>query len=354
MLDLIFAILIGVIGGCIANKCKVPAGYMIGSLIAVAMYNICFKEVDIPTYFKFGTQIATGIFLGTKFYKKDLVSLKLVLLPGFFMVFFMIVFSLIISYIISYFFDLEYVTAVFSISPGGLMDMSLLAYEFKANTSQVALLQLVRLISVILFIPFITRKIYARINKEENKSRIKRIKKIENNELIPKNIGKYELILNFFRTILIGLIGGFLGYKFKIPAGAMSLSMVFVAIFNLQTSRAYMPLTLRKFIQTVGGALIGSRVSITDVMGVKDLFLPIVIIIGSFILMDIIIGYVLYKTTKFSLMTSLLSAAPGGMSDIALMAEDLGANANEVTMMQFLRASCIIGIYPIIIKFIFS
>lgn len=70
--------------------------------------------------------------------------------------------------------------------------------------------------------------------------------------------------------------------------------------------------------------------------------------------MDIIIGYILYKTTKFSLMTSLLSAAPGGMSDIALMAEDLGANANEVAMMQFLRASCIIGIYPIIIKFIFS
>lgn len=351
MLDLIFVILIGAIGGYIANKCKVPAGYMIGSLIAVAIYNICFKEVYIPTYFKFGTQIATGIFLGTKFYKKDLLSLKLVLLPGLFMVSFMIVFSLILSYTISYFFNLDYITAVFSISPGGLMDMSLLAYEFKANTSQVALLQLVRLISVILFIPFITRKIYVRINKEKDKCRTK---KIDNNEIELKNIGKCELILNFFKTILIGVIGGFLGYKFKIPAGAMSLSMVFVAIFNIQTSRAYMPLSLRKFIQTVGGALIGSRVSITDVIGVKSLFFPIIIIIGSFILMDIIIGYILYKTTKFSLMTSLLSAAPGGMSDIALMAEDLGANANEVAMMQFLRASCIIGIYPLIIKFIFS
>ena len=46
------------------------------------------------------------------------------------------------------------------------MDISLIAYDFKANTSQVALLQLIRLISVISFVPFFTKKCYERSKKK--------------------------------------------------------------------------------------------------------------------------------------------------------------------------------------------
>lgn len=355
MIDLVIIIFIGFIGGYIANKCKIPAGFMIGSLLMAAIYNICIKDVYIPTYFKFATQIATGTFLGTNFYKKDLRSLKLVLLPGIFMVLFMIAFSLGMSYIISHFFGMDYVTALFAVSPGGIMDMSLLAFEFKANTSQVALLQLIRLISVIIFVPLITKKVYFKFNEQKEKYKEKIYAKKENIEKEDrKNIKKIEGQINFLKTIVIGIVGGYLGYKLKIPAGTMSFSMLLVAIFNVRTSKAYMPLSLRKFIQTIGGTLIGSRVSVSDIMSIKYLIFPIIIIIFGFVLMSVVIGFILYKTTKFSITTALLSAAPGGMSDIALIAQDLGANSNEVAMMQFLRASCIIGIYPLVIKFIFS
>ena len=42
------------------------------------------------------------------------------------------------------------------------------------------------------------------------------------------------------------------------------------------------------------------------------------------------------------------------MSDISLMAEDLGANGPQVASMQFLRAIFIVGVYPIIIKILFT
>jgi len=70
--------------------------------------------------------------------------------------------------------------------------------------------------------------------------------------------------------------------------------------------------------------------------------------------MNVLVGFFLYKTTKFSLSTALLSASPGGMSDISLMAEDLGANGPQVASMQFLRAIFIVGVYPIIIKILFA
>ena len=122
--------------------------------------------------------------------------------------------------------------------------------------------------------------------------------------------------------------------------------MLVVAVFNIKIGKSYMPLALRKIIQSIGGALIGSRVSIEDIMGIKELFFPILIVIIGFCLMNILVGFLLYRATNFSLITALLSAAPGGMSDIAIMAEDLGANGSQVAMMQFIRVCFIISIYP--------
>lgn len=351
MENLILTLIIGLIGGYIADKRKIPAGFMVGSLFAVAIFNIIFDKAVLPTYFRFITQVATGTYLGTKFYKKDMKSLKQVLIPGIFMSILMIAFSLIISYIMSKGFDIDYVTAAFASSPGGLMDMSLLAYEFDANTSQVALLQLIRMISVIIFVPFFSKKCYGKIKKKEvyeSNNKEKKLDKIK--------IEKYNFLVNYdllLITIIIGIFGGSIGYFLKIPAGAMSCSMLAVAIFNVKTEKSYMPLTLRKIIQSVGGALIGSRVSLEDVVGIKELFFPIIIIIIGFCLMNILVGFLLYRVTNFSLMTSLLSAAPGGMSDIAIMAEDLGADASQVAMTQFIRVCFIISIYPIIIRLLF-
>ena len=236
-------------------------------------------------------------------------------------------------------------TSFFATAPGGIMDISLIAYDFKANTSQVALLQLIRLISVISFVPFFTKKCYER-SKNKKVSFEKKIEKEINEE--EKTLNKSEKSFTF--TLVIGIIGGIIGYFSHLPAGTMSFSMASVAFFNVRTQKAYMPLPLRKIIQTFGGALIGARVTLADVVALKTLVLPIILIIVGFCLMNVLVGFFLYKTTKFSLSTALLSASPGGMSDISLMAEDLGANGPQVASMQFLRAIFIVGVYPLIIK----
>ena len=313
---LILTLAIGIVGGYLADKKKIPAAFMIGALFAVAIFNIVTDRAFLPTSFKFITQVATGTFIGSKFRTEDVKMLRKVIIPGMVMVVLMIAFSFILSFIMSHFLGIDYMTSFFATAPGGIMDISLIAYDFKANTSQVALLQLIRLISVISFVPFFT-----------NKS---------------------EKSLTF--TLIIGIIGGIIGYFSHLPAGTMSFAMAFVAFFNVKTQKAYMPLPLRKIIQTFGGALIGARVTLADVVALKTLVLPIILIIVGFCLMNVLVGFFLYKTTKFSLSTALLSASPGGMSDISLMAEDLGANGPQVASMQFLRAIFIVGVYPLIIK----
>ena len=341
IINLILTLIIAILGGYLASKNKVPAAYMLGALFLVALFNICSNKAFLPNYFKFITQIATGTFIGSKFRSEDIKMLKKVIIPGMTMVLLMITFSFILSYLMSTFLGIDNLTSFFATAPGGIMDISLIAYDFKANTSQVALLQLIRLISVISFVPFFTKKCYERSNK----------KNISFKQEIKNEIKEEK---SFLFTIIVGIIGGIIGYFSHLPAGTMSCSMALVAYFNIKTHKAYMPLTLRKIIQSFGGALIGAKVTLSDVIALKDLILPIILIVIGFCLMNVFVGFFLYKTTKFSLSTALLSASPGGMSDISLMAEDLGANGPQVASMQFLRAIFIVGVYPIIIKILFT
>ena len=344
---LILTLAIGILGGYLADKKKVPAAFMIGALFAVAIFNIVTDRAFLPTSFKFITQVATGTFIGSKFRTEDVKMLGKVIIPGMVMVVLMIAFSFILSFIMSHFLGIEYMTSFFATAPGGIMDISLIAYDFKANTSQVALLQLIRLISVISFVPFFTKKCYERSkNKKETFEKEIEIENEKDEE--ERTLNKSEKSFTF--TLVIGTIGGIIGYFSHLPAGTMSFAMAFVAFFNVKTQKAYMPLPLRKIIQTFGGALIGARVTLADVVALKTLVLPIILIIVGFCLMNVLVGFFLYKTTKFSLSTALLSASPGGMSDISLMAEDLGANGPQVASMQFLRAIFIVGVYPLIIK----
>ena len=340
-INLILTLIIAILGGYLASKKKIPAAYMLGALFLVAIFNIFFNKAFLPNYFKFITQVATGTFIGSKFYSEDVKMLKKVIVPGMTMVVLMIAFSFVLSYLMSTFLGIDNLTSFFATAPGGIMDISLIAYDFKANTSQVALLQLIRLISVISFVPFFTKKCYKRNTKE----------KISFEQEIKSEIKEEK---SFLFTVIVGIIGGIVGYFSHLPAGTMSCSMALVAYFNVKTHKAYMPLTLRKIIQSFGGALIGAKVTLSDVIALKDLILPIILIIIGFCLMNVLVGFFLYKTTKFSLSTALLSASPGGMSDISLMAEDLGANGPQVASMQFLRAIFIVGVYPIIIKILFS
>ena len=340
-INLILTLIIAILGGYLASKKKIPAAYMLGALFLVAIFNIFFNKAFLPNYFKFITQVVTGTFIGSKFHSEDVKMLKKVIVPGMTMVVLMIAFSFVLSYLMSTFLGIDNLTSFFATAPGGFMDISLIAYDFKANTSQVALLQLIRLISVISFVPFFTKKCYKRNTKE----------KISFEQEIKSEIKEEK---SFLFTVIVGIIGGIVGYFSHLPAGTMSCSMALVAYFNVKTHKAYMPLTLRKIIQSFGGALIGAKVTLSDVIALKDLILPIILIIIGFCLMNVLVGFFLYKTTKFSLSTALLSASPGGMSDISLMAEDLGANGPQVASMQFLRAIFIVGVYPIIIKILFS
>lgn len=359
-MELIITLIIGMAGGLTALKLKVPAGAMVGSMLFVTLYNIITGEAFFPQDLRVVTQIATGAFIGAGVTKKDVIDLKLMIKPAVLMVTSMIIMDVLLGYIMYKITDIDLVTSLFACAPGGLVDMSLISSDLGADSAKVALLQMVRLMSVLIILPPVIKHISLRYSDKGEKDNYKnaeelledgysRGEKASGNECIKRD--KY---INLAVTIIVASIAGLIGYKLGIPAGAMTISMIAVGALNIFYNRGYMPINIRRVTQIFAGALIGQRMRYGDIIALKSMILPVLILIIGIIAVNFCIGLFISRAAKLELVSSLLASAPGGMSDMALVAKDLGGDAPKVAVLQLARYICIVGFYPIIIKVISS
>ncbi|HYE80711.1 MAG TPA: AbrB family transcriptional regulator [Clostridia bacterium] len=152
---IIYTLIIAGLGGYTGIKLKLPAGALIGSMFSVAFYNMSTGNGYIPIYFKLIAQIIVGGVIGLSFDKATVKSLKALALPAVILAMGLLAYNLLLGYIISGLTGLDLTTALFSCAPGGVTDMTLISEAYGADTPKVALLHLVRLISVISLFPLL-------------------------------------------------------------------------------------------------------------------------------------------------------------------------------------------------------
>jgi membrane AbrB-like protein len=357
-MNLILTLIIGMIGGLIALKFKIPAGAMIGAMLAVALFNIITGDAYLPQNVKIVTQIAAGAYIGSGVRKKDVLDLRFMIKPAILMVSGMIILDLFMGYIMYKITEIDLVTSLFACAPGGLIDMSLISNDLGADSAKVAILQLVRLMSVLIIFPPMMKLISARRDKLKLNSGTDKINADITKDDLQLNVSekniysKQENYLNLLLTMIIALVAGLIGYSLKVPAGALTLSMAAVGALNIYSGRGYMPLNIRKSTQICAGALIGERMTFSDIIALQSVILPAFILLVGIILVNLILGFLISKISRLDIVTSLLASAPGGLSDMALIAKDLGGDGPKVAILQLVRYVCVIAIFPLLIKYI--
>lgn len=357
MINLILTIIVGFIGGITALKLKVPAGAMVGSMILVAAFNIATGRVFMPQDVKVVTQIAAGAFIGAGISRKDVLDLRFIIKPAVLMVISMIVLNLLMGYTMYKTTGVDLVTCLFASAPAGIVDMSLISSDMGADTSKVAILQMVRLLIVFIILPPLMKFVHSRIYKDKDIETAREeavctdSAKAHKEERKSKSFTK-EKATNLALTLGIALIVGFVGYKLKVPAGAMTFAMVAVGALNIFTGRGYMPLNLRRATQVFAGILIGGRMTYGDLIALKSVIVPAIIMLVGIIVLNFLIGFIISRVGGIEIVTALLASAPGGVSDMALIAKELGGDAPKVAIMQLARYVCIIAFFPVIIKYV--
>jgi membrane AbrB-like protein len=147
-------------------------------------------------------------------------------------------------------------------------------------------------------------------------------------------------------TLLVGSIGGIIGYLLKLPAGALLGSMVAVGIYNCLGFQAFMPPQVRLGVQVVVGCMLGLNLNRETFAELKTVIVPAVIIVAVLLVCGLITGFIVYKASKLDVPTAFLSSSAGGMTELSLLAVTLGADGPKVAILHAIRMITVVSVMP--------
>ena len=349
MIYIIITIVVAVIGGLIASRFKMPAPFMIGALIAVAILSVTTDIAYMPSGIKSFTQSITGIFIGMRLRKKDISELKTLVLPAIVLILGFLSFTFLMGNILHYFYAMDYATAFLVVIPGGVVDVSLMAYDLNADPLVVSLIQTFRLSTVLVIFPSIIGLYKNRYPEENSTINVSSEDPIQSISFIDKLIPDKKTF-KFIFTLLVGLSGGYVGYVLKLPAGSLSISMIFIVVMKMNSNRIELPMNFRWGAQALAGSIIGSGVTMTTLIGIKDIILPAITVMFGYIIANFVISYLMKKTGKVDRITAMFSSCPGGASDMALIAADIGGESPKIAVLQIVRQLSVLTLFPIFVK----
>lgn len=344
MLNFLLTLLIGAILGYAFLKLKVPGGMMVGSIVAIAIFNITTNNAYMPYEGRLAAQIIAGAFIGVGIEKGDLVRLKYIFKPALTLLIGMLILNIVSGFLIYFASPLDLVTSLMSAVPGGISDIPIISDEMGAESSTVAIMQFIRLVFGIGIFPSMISKI----------SKSKFYEKEEGHEIFKRTVNKVDGIPYLLLTMGVASIFGIIGKISGIPSATLVFAMFSVIILKLTTGKACMPRWMRRFAQLLAGAYIGSSFEMSDVMELKYLIVPSIVLIIGYFVACFLIGNILNKKFKMPINEAMLTATPAGAADMALISADMGIESADIIVLQIIRMVSAVSIFPQIIRFIVS
>ncbi len=153
----------------------------------------------------------------------------------------------------------------------------------------------------------------------------------------------------FIAMLACAVIGGLIGLKLKLPAGAMVGAMIGVAIFTVITDRQVTPKWFKIAAQMVSGGYIGTTMTREGLSQMKKLAKAAAVLLAGMLIVNLLTAAMLYVTSPLDLCTALFATAPGGLTDMTIISDDMGADSPVVSVFQVCRMSAAILLFPQII-----
>lgn len=82
------------------------------------------------------------------------------------------------------------------------------------------------------------------------------------------------------------------------------------------------------------------------------LIVPIMLLLASYLLINVFFGYMMYKRGILDLQSALFASSPAGATDISLLAGDLGGDMAKIAGIQISRTLYTVIIMPLLVKWL--
>ncbi|WP_088068824.1 AbrB family transcriptional regulator [Gottfriedia luciferensis] len=345
-IQILLTLIIATIGGVIFQFIKLPIPWLLGPMFFVLIFSKM-KGIKLlwPSKIRDTAMIIIGYTIGLSFTASTFIQIGHQLPSMILMTFLLIVFTIIISIIISKVFKLHYPTVLLGSIPGGLSQMITLAEEIKdVDFTIVTFLQISRLMMIIFFIPLLIFSPFFDVHK---------------NSILEPILHSAASWSGLFPNIFIFAIActllGILGKKINFPTALLLGPMIATIILNLSGLHGPpLPTIILNCSQLMMGSYIGLLLKPENLTNKFKIILISILsglILLSFSLLSSIFLTHLHAINKI---TALLSLAPGGMDQMALIAKEVNADITVIMCYQLFRTLFIFILVPYFLRFIFK
>lgn len=156
-MDLARTLLAALVGGFVFDRLRIPAGALIGSMVAVAAVNLAGSEtVGAGPVLRFVAFAILGWEIGSQVTRETMTAVRTAIVPVLVVVVGLLAAGALFGWVLHRA-GLDPVTAFLASSPGALSQMVALSTAFGANAVLVSVVHLIRILVVILAAPVVAR-----------------------------------------------------------------------------------------------------------------------------------------------------------------------------------------------------
>ncbi len=310
-------LVLAIIGGYIFSWLYIPIPWMLGPIFSILVAQFLYKGTLLwsPKLPDLGLVIL-GLAIGEQFNLGLFSGIGLLLLYMLLLNVLLIACSVLLGFLLSKWSKLSLKSTILGTIPGGLGQIVLFAEEEKdVDLASVTYFHIIRLILVVAVIPFIVA-----------------------GHMISKPISNAAITFSLVLIVLLSLGGSYLAKRCKVPMPYFLTPIILVILLQLVSfDLTPIPPVIMNGAQLLIGAHIGLMLKPHMVKlpyrylvaGILSAFFLIVLTYGN----SFIVSYFL----NYSFATSFLSTAPGGLDQMVLLGDAIGADVSIISIFQVFR-----------------
>ena len=153
-------------------------------------------------------------------------------------------------------------------------------------------------------------------------------------------------MLQFALTLLLCTGVGYLFHRRHVPAGMLIGAVLASALVTSVSHTGGVPTVAKDISQIVAGVFIGCSATREDLRQLRTFWRPVAVVTLALLAVNLLLGGLLHLIGYSDLLTCLICAVPGGISDVTLIAVDFGADASKVLAIHFCRLVASLVLFP--------
>ena len=332
--QMILTLTLSFAAGWLLHKKHIPAGMMIGAVLAAAILAIL-GVGSVPGPTKHVAQVIAGTFIGCSATRDDFKKLLTFWKPVLVITLSLLLVNLAIGFLLFFAGYSDLLSCLVCAVPGGISDVTLIAVDFGADASKVLVVHFCRLIVGMMVFPVVVDKFTP---------------PVENT--IPAEEGKQAAIdprtntIHLLVALAISALAAWAGSQLHIPAASILCSLVATFILNFAGYTIHFSGNLRQVAQVLSGAYVGCLLNPSHFSDLGAVFWAVVITLAVLLTNAALFGKLMQKRYGIPIREGMLMLTPAGASDMALIADDLGFQSPRLVLVQIYRLLIATAIFP--------